>query len=141
MAKEEQMDDIGDHIFRFRKRMKLSQEAFGRRFDISSPAVFKFEHKHLFPSLDLWKKMAQDMGMNPDIAVCIWLWTRLPEEHKHLVNLEGGISRPVNEDKSNIPDYSKIQDDDALRTILLQSKEIPQGLQELIQDDNFWIVF
>ena len=136
------MEEIGDLIYTHRKRMKLSQQAFGDRFEVSSPAIFKFEHKHLFPSMALWMRIAKEIGINEEEAMLTWIKSRLPENFKHLVKLDKAmLDHSKYYQKADIPDYATIEDRQTLRAVVLQSNDIPEGLKDLIGDDDFWIVF
>jgi DNA-binding XRE family transcriptional regulator len=78
--------EICDAIVRCRTKTGLTQEQFARRYNVSGPAIFKFEKGYLKPSLDLWLMMAKDIGLPEESAVLMWVRERLPEKYKRLID-------------------------------------------------------
>lgn len=78
--------EICDVIVGGRTKTGLTQEQFARKYNVSGPAISKFEKGYLNPSLDLWLVMAKDMGLSEESAVLMWVREKLPEKYKWLIN-------------------------------------------------------
>jgi transcriptional regulator with XRE-family HTH domain len=82
------MDNIlGDEIYQNRKGRGLTQDQFGKIYNVSGPAIFKFEKGYVRPSFQLWLRMAKDFKIPEKKAVLMWLKSRLPSEYQSLIDL------------------------------------------------------
>ena len=83
------MDNVfGEAIHRHRTDMGLTQDQFGARYEVTGPAIFKFEKGYVKPSLELWLRMAKDCEIPEKRAVLLWIKSRLPEEYQDLIIIE-----------------------------------------------------
>jgi transcriptional regulator with XRE-family HTH domain len=135
-------NEIGRRIYDIRKNLKLTQDEFGRRYDISGPAVFKFEKGKVKPSLELWLRIAKDMGMPESRAVLIWAREKLPEKYREYID----INAMLHEDESEYAgkgraDYLNIRDVKQLRKAAAEDPSLPAGLKELLEDDELWALY
>lgn len=144
---------LGEIINRSRARQKLTQDEFGQRFDVSGPAIFKFEKGYVRPSLRLWLRMAEQAEIVERRAVLLWLKAKLPADYEDYIELQGATdteskkkvgkgskkrSKKKDEQKT---DYSKIKDRAKILTALAKDKSFPGGLRELIGDDELWALY
>ncbi len=125
--------ELGRMIQEFRERNGLTQDNLGRRYDISGPAVFKFEKGYVNPSLELWKRIAADMGLGEPEAVLIWVRAKLPEEHQSRIDLASAATR-----RGKGTDLAQIMERDKLRAAALADPGLPAGLRALVKDDEVW---
>ena len=79
---------LGDIIYRNRISRDLTQDEFGSRYNISGPAVFKFEKGYVRPSLELWLSMSRDAEISQRRAVLLWLKSKLPAAYQEYVELQ-----------------------------------------------------
>lgn len=134
---------IGQAIFEHRKKTGYTQDQFGKKINISGPAVFKFERGFVRPSLDVWLQIATDMNLDREYAVLMWMKDRLPDEFAHLIDLD--TSRIKSDDplkKSNAKyhkvDYSKYQSPEEVRAQAVKDKTLPRGLIAMMKDKKMW---
>jgi DNA-binding XRE family transcriptional regulator len=80
------MQSLAQFIQIHRKEEALTQDAFGARYGVSGPAIFKFERGYVNPSLDLWLSISKDCGVPRDAAVLLWAQAKLPSEHHTLLD-------------------------------------------------------
>ncbi|MCX7015444.1 MAG: helix-turn-helix transcriptional regulator [Candidatus Sumerlaeota bacterium] len=83
---------LGEQIHSHREVLNMTQDQFGSKYDVSGPAVFKFEKGYVKPSLDLWLKMAKDFGVPQRKAVLLWVKSKLPEEYQDFIDLAGEVA-------------------------------------------------
>jgi transcriptional regulator with XRE-family HTH domain len=83
----EMNDILGKEIYENRKTQGLTQDQFGKIYDVSGPAIFKFEKGYVRPSFQLWLRMAKDFKIPEKKAVLMWIKSRLPEEYQSLIDL------------------------------------------------------
>ncbi|MCX7765197.1 MAG: helix-turn-helix domain-containing protein [Candidatus Sumerlaeia bacterium] len=135
---------IGEAIYQYRKLMKLTQEEFGKKFDVSGPAIFKFEKGVVHPSLDLWIRIARDMEIPEKKAVLMWIKDRLPAEYQYLVNVEQEVI-VAETGKVAVPqgriDYSTIEDRKKLRRKVLKDNTLPRSLRSFLRDEEVWVIY
>ena len=74
-------------ILKSRLAIGLTQDQFGQRYEVSGPAIFKFEKGFIRPSLKLWLRIAQDAELTERRAVLLWSHSRLPAEYQQYVDL------------------------------------------------------
>ncbi len=135
---------IGEAIYQYRKLMKLTQEEFGKKFDISGPAVFKFEKGVVHPSLELWIRIARELEIPEKKAVLMWIKDRLPPQYHYLVNIEQevivGETGKVAVPEGRI-DYSAIEDRKKLRRKALKDNTLPCSLRSFLRDEEVWAIY
>lgn len=124
-------------MMRFRKTNKLTQADLAERYDISGPAVFKFEKGFVTPSLRLWQKIAADMDIPEKEAVLIWVKEKLPEKlHPHLritAKLDAESLLQDLEAASKKPDPSE-----QMRNVILENPDIAPSLKAFVSDKAMW---
>jgi transcriptional regulator with XRE-family HTH domain len=138
------MNIIGEIIFNRRKAQNQTQDEYGRQFDVSGPAVFKFEKGYVKPSLDLWLKMAKDAGVPLKRAVLVWAKAKLPKEYQVYIELQSGFetSEPTAGRKApKHTSFAKLKSRDEIRQAAKSDKEFPKGLRELLEDDELWSLY
>src|ERR1035437_8999574 len=77
---------LGARIMNYRKERDLTQSDLAVRFNVSGPAIFKFEKGFVTPSLQLWLKIATGMGIPEKEAVLVWVREKLPENMRKMVD-------------------------------------------------------
>ncbi len=107
---------IAQRILRHRKKLKVTQDQLGADYNVSGPAVFKFEKGYVVPSLRLWLRLADDMNIDRRTAVLMYVQDRLPEQYKNYARwdsmvAEGGLKGPEYEDFA-------VEDRDKLKAII-----------------------
>lgn len=134
---------LGQIIHNLRKNLNLTQDQFGAKYDVSGPAIFKFENDYVRPSLALWMRIAEDCNMAERESVLHWARAKLPDQYRHLLDVDetASLDNERYQLKSDVPQYARIKNPDKLRKSILEDKELPEGLHTLISDDDFWIVF
>ena len=138
-------ENLGDIIYQNRLAGNLTQDQYGAKYDVSGPAIFKFEKGHVSPSLDLWLKFAADAGMTERRAVLLWVKSKLPEAYQTYVELQSPTAaeneaRKVNK-KGQKADYGKIETPEQVRELVAKDKTLPKGLRDLLIDDDLWELF
>ncbi|MBN1779104.1 MAG: hypothetical protein JW816_02695 [Candidatus Buchananbacteria bacterium] len=123
----------------------MTQDQFGHKYDISGPAVFKFEKGYVKPSLDLWLKMSADFKIPEKTAVLMWLKTRLPEKYQNLIQIknpqaEAEIPEAVRPSPRAV-DYTKFEDRKEMRKVANNDRKLPKGLREFLKDDEIWVIY
>ena len=78
---------LADTVYESRLAMGLTQAELGRRYDVTGPAIFKFEKGFVRPSLKLWLRIAQDADLTERRAVLMWIQTKVPQEYQQYVDL------------------------------------------------------
>jgi DNA-binding XRE family transcriptional regulator len=132
-------NSLGKKIIDLRKKLKLTQDQFGSKYEVSGPAIFKFEKGYVSPSLPLWLKFARDTGMSERESVLIWAKSKLPEKYEGCIDLTP--PEEMEDGDSTVPAMLRILSRDALRKAITRDKKIPKGFRELIGDDEFWETF
>ena len=128
---------LGVRILEFRKATGLTQDQFGQKYDISGPAIFKFEKNFVKPSLGVWIRMARDSGMTERKAVLLWLREKLPKKYQKHYDVEA-IDALGDDAESPDLDYGTVGDPKVLRTLAASDDNLPSGLKEMLSDDIIW---
>ena len=81
--------EIGTLIADSRSNLGLTQDQFGRKYNVSGPAIFKFEKSYVSPSLELWLQIAKDIGLTEQVAVILWVKSKLPKKYQGYIVTEG----------------------------------------------------
>jgi DNA-binding XRE family transcriptional regulator len=138
-------DYLGRIIFENRRKANLTQDAYASKYGVTGAAIFKFEEGHLRPSLDLWLKMAADAGISQRLAVLLLVKTKLPEEFQGHIDLQSAVAAEMKSDnagkKRAKADYSKCKTREQIRQILDKDRTLPEGLRELLEDDELWVLY
>ncbi|MBI1784372.1 helix-turn-helix transcriptional regulator, partial [Candidatus Sumerlaeota bacterium] len=79
---------LGDIIYQSRLDQDLTQDQYGAKYNVSGPAIFKFEKGYVRPSLALWLRMAMDAGISERRSVLLWLKSKLPENYQDYIELQ-----------------------------------------------------
>ena len=85
-------DFLGHIIQGTRSNLALTQDEFGARYEVSGPAIFKFEKGYARPSLDLWMRISVDANLSQRRAVLLWLKSKLPEKYQEYVELQSAAA-------------------------------------------------
>lgn len=130
---------MGEVIYSARLESGMTQDQFASKYEVSGPAVFKFEKGYVTPSLNLWLRMATDAGVAERRAVMLWAKAKLPEKfHDHL-DVEGAGSAPAAPDGRI--NYAGFDTPEKMRKAALADTKLPKGLRELLDDKELWSVF
>lgn len=135
---------IGERVMEYRASVGMTQDQFGARYDVSGPAIFKFEKGYVKPSLELWVKIAKDFGMSEKKSVLLWVKSKLPEQYQNLIDLKGNIvaeDSPAYKKPVAGMDYTRFNDRDEMRKFALNDKKLPRGLKALVKDDEVWALY
>ena len=122
---------LGTVIYQERLKRELTQDQFGKMFEVSGPAVFKFEKGYVNPSFKLWMAMASEFGLGETKAVLLWVKAKLPVEHHDLLTLKRHRRTAV--------DLSAITNREELRKMTLQDKTLSSGLRSMVRDNEIWL--
>lgn len=131
-------------IFQHRRDMRLTQAQYGKRFDVSGPAIFKFEQGAVTPSFKLWMKIAADMDIGEQASVTLWAKAKIPPSHRDLLcGGKTGISEAELMKKTGLKKvpYSRLTNRDKLREAALADNMLPKGLQSLLRDNEIWQIY
>ena len=131
---------IGQRILRHRKKLKLTQDELGARYNISGPAVFKFEKGYVVPSLDLWLKMAKDMNIAERTAVLLHTQEKLPEPYRSMVGFDSILAEDAGSNGDG-EDFAKIKDERSLRKAVSNNNWLPAGLVDFARRDDLWSLY
>lgn len=136
---------LGEIIYNSRQKENLTQDQYGARYNVSGPAIFKFEKGYVKPSLDLWLKMAADAGLSERRSVLLWVKSKLPDEYQEYIELQSAAVAESEAEyakkKGKKPDYSKFEAREQMREQTEKDKSIPKGLKELLDDDELWALY
>lgn len=111
---------LGARIMNYRKERDCTQADLAVRFNVSGPAIFKFEKGFVTPSLRLWLKIATGMGIPEKEAVLLWVREKLPNNMRHMV------------------DETTVLDVDGLRNALLaltEDADVHKKVREILSDN------
>lgn len=130
---------IGTRIMAFRMESKLTQADLADRYEISGPAVFKFEKGFVTPSLKLWLKMAEDMDIPEKEAVRMWVKEKLPPKMQKLVReqppLDPEVLKAELEKLATEPDGC-----DKLRELIMSHPDITPSLKSFAGEKEMWSI-
>ena len=139
---------LGDIVYRNRISRDLTQDEYGSTYNISGPAVFKFEKGYVRPSLELWLSMARDADIPERRAVLLWLKSKLPAAYQEYVELQGaavaegaGPYKKAKGKKGKGTDYSKFEEREDMQASAQKDKEFPKGLRDLLNDNDLWSLY
>lgn len=136
---------LGDIIFESRQKDNLTQDQYGAKYNVSGPAVFKFEKGYVKPSLELWLKMAADANISQRRAVLLHVKSKLPEQFQGFIELQSPSAAETEAEyakkKGQRVDYSKFEKREQMRETVAKDKDLPKGLQELLEDDEIWALY
>lgn len=135
---------LGTRILEYRESLGLTQDQFGAKYQVSGPAIFKFEKGYVKPSLELWLRISRDFGLNDRRAVLLWIKAKLPDKYQKYVDLTvSGVEEEAAEYGDNLHglDYSKFEEREAMRKSALKDDGIPRGLKALLREDDVWALF
>lgn len=131
---------LGEIIYKARLTQDVTQDQYGKKYEVSGPAVFKFEKGYVRPSLKLWVRMAVDAGLSEHRAVLLWMKSKLPEQYQDYVELQGAIT-VEGKPKKKQSDYSVPKGRDAIMAMATKDTALPAGLRDLIADPELWALF
>ncbi|MEN6626838.1 MAG: helix-turn-helix transcriptional regulator [Candidatus Sumerlaeia bacterium] len=136
---------LGEIIYNSRQKENLTQDQYGARYNVSGPAIFKFEKGYVKPSLELWLKMAADAGLSERRSVLLWVKSKLPDEYQEYIELQSAAVAESEAEyakkKGKKLDYSKFETREQMREQTDKDKSIPKGLKELLDDDELWALY
>jgi transcriptional regulator with XRE-family HTH domain len=137
---------IGEIIYTDRLKRKLTQEEYGAVYDVSGPAIFKFEKGYVRPSLDLWLKMSKDAGLGERRAILLWVKLKLPEKYQEYVELQGASVAESARGRKAKPkpprrDYSKLKKREEILKAVESDDSIPEGLRGFIANEELWALY
>ena len=131
---------LADTIYKSRLAMGLTQDELGQRYDVTGPAIFKFEKGFVRPSLKLWLRIAQDADLTERRAVLMWIQTKLPQEYQQYVDLAASPNdRPRT--KRGLIDYSQFETREAMHAAAAKDTKLPKPLRDLLADDELWTLY
>ncbi|MBN1518121.1 helix-turn-helix transcriptional regulator [Candidatus Sumerlaeota bacterium] len=133
---------LASRIKILRQRNALTQDQFGAKYNVSGPAVYKFEKGYVHPSLKLWLRFALDCGLSEKQTILLWIKSKLPERYREHIAIDDE-GRLLKEDcQEDLPAYLHRMDRKQMREAIAQAEDLPRGLRELLlQDDELWRVF
>lgn len=133
---------LGDIIYNSRQKDNLTQDQYGAKYNVSGPAIFKFEKGYVKPSLELWLKMAADAQISERRAVLLWVKSKLPDEFQEYIELQSAAVAESEAEyvkkKGKKADYSKFESREQMRELIDKDKTLPKGLKELLEDNELW---
>jgi len=136
---------LGRFILAARQSEDLTQDQYGRLFDISGPAIFKFERGYVTPSLEVWIKIADRAGLSRRRAVLLWVRAKLPAAYRPYIELttsDGAEAHAQESVKQGQPvDYSRFETRDQMRQFIDKDKTLPKALRQLLTDEEVWASF
>jgi DNA-binding XRE family transcriptional regulator len=136
---------LGDIIYNSRQKDNLTQDQYGAKYNVSGPAIFKFEKGYVKPSLELWLKMAADATITERRAVLLWVKSKLPDEYQEYIELQSAAVAESEAEyvkkKGKKADYSKFETREQMRDLIDKDKTLPKGLKELLEDDELWALY
>lgn len=129
-SKEETPGEIiGKLIFKQRKENKLCQDAYGMQFDINGVTVSKYENGDIVPRLELWLRVADDMQLDRQQAIMIWLHDKLPKKYR------GHISTLLHDDSKSSSDSNLERQNGESPEDLIT--DVPENLRLVLDNDKF----
>ncbi len=136
---------IGDVIYENRVNEGLTQDQFGSKYDISGPAVFKFEKGYVKPSLDLWLRMAADFKIPEKTAVLMWLKSRLPEKFQSLIEIKNpqavAEAPTAYRPSPRAVDYTKFTERREMKKVIAGDRTISKALRDFLSDEEIWVIY
>ena len=114
-------------------------DEFGSKYEITGPAIFKFEGGKLLPSLNLWVQIAKDAEVKERRAVLLWLTAKVPAKFRRYVEdlVKGGEARLA----SGGVNYAQLEEPEEMRAAALEDRKLPAALREFLGDEDLWTHF
>lgn len=136
---------IGNIIYKARKDRRLTQDEFGGKYNVSGPAIFKFEKGYVRPSIGLWMKIATDLELSEKWAILLWLKSTVPKKYQDFIELQWADG-PATGAKRGRPspkraDYRKCRDRSKTLEVAREDESMPRALREFLEDDEMWAVY
>lgn len=138
------MSMLGKMIYEKRIVAGLTQDQFGSKYDVSGPAIFKFEKGYVNPSFKLWMRMAKDFELPENTAVLLWAKAKVPPEFQDIIEVK---TSKVKETellyKAGLKkvDFGRITNRDNLRKAVLEDTSLPAGLRSMVKDEEIWKIY
>ena len=135
-------NDLGEIVYQSRLDQDLTQDEFGSKYEVSGPAIFKFEKGYVRPSLRLWLRISGDAGLSERRAVLLWLRSGLPEGYRQYIDLrqaKGEKKRPKK--RGGKVDYSEYDEPAEMRKAAHADKNLPKPLRDFLDDDEVWALY
>jgi transcriptional regulator with XRE-family HTH domain len=134
---------LGKLVTNARMAEGSTQKDFGARYGVSRAAIARFETKSLTPSLKLWMRMAQDVGLSEQFAVLTWIKARLPERFEKYVELQAAATADRRKILKQGPKgkYAKLN---GRAHLLKQAKAdlgFPEPLLKFLEDDEIHALY
>ena len=130
-------NDIGAVIAKARTDSGLTQDQFGRKYNVSGPAIFKFEKGYVKPSLDLWLLMAKDVDVPEQAAVMMWVRAKLPRKYQGFIALDAPVVKESAKDAKAKSKIEKAASPEEAKEMVLNDRNVPKGLKRLLKDE-YW---
>lgn len=131
--------DLGARIMQYRQSHQLTQADLAGRYNVSGPAIFKFEKGYVTPSLQLWCKMAEDFGIPERQAILLWAREKLPPRYADLLDSEEslGLDALTEEilSRAELPGG-----DEEFRKTLANNSEVSPALKKFVANDEMWSI-
>lgn len=135
-------NEIGGLIAKSRTKFGLTQDQFGRKYNVSGPAIFKFEKGYVKPSLDLWLQIAKDMDVEEQQAVLMWVRAKLPRKFQNFISLDTpAVKEPEITFGKGKTKIDKMKDPEEARKYVMQDRSAPKGLKRLLKDEDLWSLY
>ncbi len=128
---------LGSRIMNYRKARKLTQADLAERYNVSGPAIFKFEKGFVTPSLKLWQKIAANIGIPEKEAVLIWVREKLPPQMKNLIS-EAQMLDVGEVEKDLKAAAAEPQGRKKMREFLLDNAELSPALKKFVGNNEMW---
>jgi transcriptional regulator with XRE-family HTH domain len=134
--------EIGRRIYEARLKSGLTQDQFGKKYNVSGPAVFKFEKDKVRPSLEVWLQMAKDAGLSERHSVLLWARERLPEDLRDYLDVQVLLKEDSEQyGKKNKYNYSAVKDQSKLRKLAQSDPMLPSALKDFLNDNELWALY
>jgi transcriptional regulator with XRE-family HTH domain len=141
---------LGEFIRQDRQTKDLTQDEYGMKFDVSGPAIFKFERGFVRPSLKLWMEIAKGLDIPERRAALLWLKESLPKAYQQYLQINHDAPKPSSSrgktagrgaDRSGACDYSRFDRTGEMRAAIAEDPDLPAPLREMLDDDILWSAF
>jgi len=124
---------------RYRMALNLTQTDLADRYGVTGPAIFKFEKGFVTPSLSLWQKIADDIGVPEREAVLLWAKEKMPPKLQHFVCETSGLD--VDGLVADLRSLSKQPEaQDAMRAAIRANSDISPSLKRFVSDNATWSI-
>lgn len=138
-------NEIAEIIYKTRRTRSMTQDEFGNQYQVSGPAIFKFEKGYVKPSLELWLKIAKDAELTERWATLLWLQLLLPKQYREHVDLRWSVSDselPWRRDsRTEKRDYSRCKGREEILKLAREDPNMPRGLREFLDDAQMWAIY